>query len=315
MLNSSRRNWAQGKLIRGVVATMAATSPFVLQAQEYLPPVIDRSSSYQEQPSQQPATSSPVAQQRSLEQRLERLERLMESQALVDMLMRLDSIQEEAQTLRGEMELLTHDIEGIKQQQRDLYLDIDRRLRQAELAAKQRAVAPASTPIVASIPGSAVPAVSMTGTPPSAAVVASVPQAATASVEPADPALERQKYQAAFGALKEGRYKDAIAEFQTFLTAYPSGDYTDNAQYWLGEANYVTRQFRVAEQEFLKVLKQHPDSPKVADASLKLGYTYYELGEWDSARNTLSEAAARFPGSTVAKLAQNRLQKMRLEGR
>ena len=285
----------------GAVVTLAAAFPFVLQAQEYLPPVIDRSSTvYQESPSQK-SQSSPGSQM-SLEQRLERLERLMESQALVDMLMRLDSVEADTQTLRGDVESLNHDMDGIKQQQRDLYLDIDRRLRQVELAVKQR---PVST--TASAPQ-----------PPAGGVVPPMPSAqiAASGVAPtADPAQERQTYQAAFSALKEGRYKDAIAAFEKFLAAYPTGDYTDNAQYWLGEANYVSRHFRAAEREFLKVLKQHPDSPKVADATLKLGYTYYELGDWEPARKTLAEAVARFPNSTVAKLAQNRLQKMRLEGR
>lgn len=319
MLNSSRRNWAQGKLIRGVVAAMAATSPFVLQAQEYLPPVIDRSTYQQEEQSAQAMQPAAVtAGQQTLEQRLARLEHLMESQALVDMLMRLDSIQEEVQNLRGEMESLTHDMEGIKQQQRDLYLDIDRRLRQAELAAKERPVAPVPVTPPAStmgVPGSVVPAAPVGVSAQMPGVAPSTAANPDAMPAPADPALERQSYQTAFGALKEGRYKDAITEFQKFLAAYPSGDYADNAQYWLGEANYVTRQYRVAEQEFLKVLNSHSDSPKVADASLKLGYTYYELGEWESARKTLTEVSARFPGSTVAKLAENRLQKMRLEGR
>ncbi len=309
MLNSSKRNWTTGKLIRGVVTTVVATSPFVLQAQEYLPPVIDRSTTiYQEQPAQ--AQSAPVQQQAlplSLEQRVEKLERLLENQALVDMLMRLDSVQEETSGLRGDMETLTHDMENVKRQQRELYLDIDRRLRKAEEAARQQPAMAPSTPTA--------PMVSTPVTPSVSTSISVSSPTATASVAPADPMQERQSYQTAFDVLKEGRYKDAIVEFQKFLAAYPAGSYTSNAQYWLGEANYVTRQFKVAEQEFLKVINQHPDSSKVADATLKLGYTYYELGEWASARKTLEEVVTKFPDSTVAKLAQNRLQKMRLEGR
>ncbi len=306
MLKRSRGSWTTGRMIQGVaLVVMVAAPPSVLQAQEYLPPVIDRSSTiYQDKSSQnsQPSSGSRM----SLEQRLERLERLMESQALVDMLMRLDSVEAEVDGLRGDAEILDHDLNGIKQQQRDLYLDIDRRLRQVELAVKQPSVSAASSGVTAPAGGSVAP---------QAGAVSMNVAVQTMVGDRADPAQERQAYQAAFSALKEGRYKDAIAAFEAFLAAYPAGDFTDNAQYWLGEANYVTRQFRVAEREFLKVLNQHADSPKVADATLKLGYTYYELGDWDAARKTLADAVARFPNSTVAKLAQNRLQKMRLEGR
>jgi tol-pal system protein YbgF len=115
--------------------------------------------------------------------------------------------------------------------------------------------------------------------------------------------------------LKDGQYEQAITEFQSFLSQYPSGDFSDNARYWLGEANYATRRYNIAVQEFRKLLEQSPGSSKSADAMLKLGYAYYELGEWDSARKTLTDVTNRHANSTAARLAESRLQKMRLEGR
>lgn len=313
MLKCSRQIWT------GVVAAcMAVAAPAAIQAQEYLPPVIDRSGGVA-QPG--PAQSSPARQQgvppkaaQSLEDRVKKLERLLDNEALVDMLMRLETLQNESQNLRGEIETFSHELEGIRQRQRDLYLDIDRRLREIEVSLSQlkRSAPPASSSAAAAgtamaapsvaAPGSATPGFGDTTTGPAAAA-------------PADPAAERDAYQQAFNLLKEGQYDKAITAFGTFLARYPQGDYTDNAQYWLGEANYVTRRFQVAEQEFLKVLNQHPDSSKVSDAMLKLGYTYYELGNWGAARKTLENVKERFPGTTVGRLAENRLQKMRLEGR
>ncbi len=309
MLKASRHIWTGAAAVCMVLA-----APAVTQAQEFLPPVIDRSSgAVQSGPSQ----SSPARQQgvspkaaQSLEDRVKKLERLLDNEALVDMLMRLDNLQSESQNLRGEIETLGHELEGIKQRQRDLYLDIDRRLREIEVSLNQlkRSALPAAAPAGAAMatpsvaaPGRATPGLGTTTGPAAAA--------------PADPAAEREAYQQAFNLLKEGQYDKAITAFETFLTRYPQGDYTDNAQYWLGEANYVTRRFQVAEQEFLKVLNQHPGSSKASDAMLKLGYTYYELGNWDAARKTLENVKERFPGTTVGRLAENRLQKMRLEGR
>lgn len=303
MLKRSRWTWM------GVaVVSLATATPLVIQAQEYLPPVIDRSSGVlQSRPVAQPAAAPKAVA--SLEERVKRLERLLDNQALVDMLMRVDTMETESQERQGEVENLAHAIESIKQRQRDLYLDMDRRLRQLELAA--------SKPAAVVAPSSAMPMPALPVTP---GVTASVPAAVqvttmTPASVAADPAAERDSYQQAFNLLKKGQYDRAISAFQSFLASYPSGNFTDNAQYWLGEANYVTRHFEVAGQEFRKVLEQHPDSSKSADAMLKLGYTYYELSNWEQARKTLENVIARFPNTTVGRLAENRLQKMRLEGR
>jgi tol-pal system protein YbgF len=107
----------------------------------------------------------------------------------------------------------------------------------------------------------------------------------------------------------------AINAFRQFLEAYPDGPFSDNAQYWLGEAYYVSRDFPNALAEFRKVIERHPDSQKVPDAMLKIGYTQYELRQWDVARRMLTDVSQRAPGTTVARLAQQRLDRMRQEGR
>lgn len=305
MLKRSRLTWM------GVaVAGLAAAAPLAIQAQEYLPPVIDRSGGVMQssRPVAQPAVAPKAVL--SIDERVKRLERLLDNEALVDMLMRMDTLQTESQERQGELESLNHAIESIKQRQRDLYLDMDRRLRQLELAASKPAA-----PAAAATPNALVPIPALKVTPAATAAMPSSAPAAVAPVVAADPAAERDAYQKAFDLLKQGQYDQAISAFQSFLASYPTGNFADNAQYWLGEANYVTRRFEVAEQEFRKVLDLHPDSSKSADAMLKLGYTYYELSNWEAARKTLEAVISRFPNTTVGRLAENRLQKMRLEGR
>ncbi len=275
-----------------------------------LAPVIDRSGMVPSSAAEAKAATE------SLEARLARLERVMENQALVDMLMRLGAIQTDSQLLRGELEELVHALDVLKQQQRDLYLDIDRRLRQAEVNAN-KALKLASTPVAPRGQMPQLPAVSTAAT--LLTLVDQGNDVASSGVElpmiPIDPIAEREAYQAAFEELKQGRYEEAIAAFQLFLTDFVGGTYAGNAQYWLGEANYVTRRYEIAEREFKLVLSQYPDSPKALDAMLKLGYTYYELAQWDNARKVLTDLTAKLPNTTIAKLAENRLQKMRMEGR
>jgi tol-pal system protein YbgF len=129
----------------------------------------------------------------------------------------------------------------------------------------------------------------------------------------ADAEQERQAYERAFELLKQGRYDLAVAAFKAFVQSYPNGQYADNAQYWLGEANYVQRQFKDALKEFQAVVNNHPSSPKRPDAMLKMGYTYQELGDLDQARMTLNDVISNYPASTAARLAQKRLQDLKAQ--
>ncbi|HHH36827.1 MAG TPA: tol-pal system protein YbgF [Gammaproteobacteria bacterium] len=262
--------------------------------------------------------ASPAARRpQSLEARVSRLERVVESQALVEILMRLDDLQRDVQSLRGTLEEQAHVMEGIKRRQRELYLDVDRRLRALEVKQAQAAAAPPGAPAKGGSPApaaSAAPAVPAAAAP--ATTTAQAPaQAPAAGAAVVDPLEEQAAYQQAFNLLKDGRYEEAIAAFQKFLVRYPKGQFADNAQYWLAEANYVLRRFPTAIEEFNKVLVNYPDSQKIADAMLKIGYCYYELKKWDRARKILEELVKRFPDSTAAQLGRNRLHRMRLEGR
>ncbi len=262
-----------------------------------------------------------------LEARVSRLERLVESQALVEILMRLDDLQRDIQDLRGMSEEQGHELAGLKQRQRELYLDVDRRLRELELKIPQGRAVPGAGAAQAgagvSRPAAAaasVPALAQPAGP--SAVVPTTPGPAGEGTAAADSAgadtdalAEQSAYQQAFNILKDGRYEEAIAAFQKFLVRYPKGQFADNAQYWLAEANYVMRRFPTAIEEFKKVLVNFPDSRKIPDAMLKIGFCYYELKEWKEARKILEELVRRFPDTTAAQLAKNRLHRMKLEGR
>jgi len=293
---------------------------------------------------QLPVQQAPAAKTPQLDERVARVERLLESQSLVEMLTQLEQLQNELRMLRGEIEVQTHTLGDIKRRQRELYLDVDRRLRKLELSSV--AAAPtqpgavggmaqpgvkgdlAQQPATAGQPSGvgqlAQPTVPVrpAQTPPATAVPSTASAAPAAGATPAasvqtaasDPRLEQAAYQHAFGILKEGRYDQAIEVFREFLNKYPDSSYADNSQYWLGEAHYVTRNFQGGLTEFRKVMDLYPDSPKVPDAMLKIGFIHYELGDWAQARTMLQDVTARFPKTTSARLAENRLQRMKLEG-
>jgi tol-pal system protein YbgF len=128
-----------------------------------------------------------------------------------------------------------------------------------------------------------------------------------------DPAARQADYQKAFDTLKAGKYMEAIAGFQTFVARYPAGELSDNAQYWLGEAYYVNRDFAAAQQAFRKMVANFPQSAKVADASLKLAFIEYENGQYGQAKTLLNDIVKRYPESSAAKMAEKRLERMKQE--
>jgi TolA-binding protein len=74
------------------------------------------------------------------------------------------------------------------------------------------------------------------------------------------------------------------------------------------------RRFDEAAAEFSKVVQFFPDSGKAPDALLKLGFSQYELQQWDKANETLSRVIQQYPRSTARQLAESRLQRLRMEG-
>ncbi|CAL1241856.1 tol-pal system protein YbgF [Candidatus Methylocalor cossyra] len=127
--------------------------------------------------------------------------------------------------------------------------------------------------------------------------------------------MRQAAYEKAFKTLKEGRYAEAIRDFKNFIAAYPSGENTDNAYYWLAEAYNVNRDFPAARDTFRKLVKDFPHSPKVPDAYLKLGFIEYETGQYAAARDLLNDVIKRYPNTSAAKLAEKRLERMRQEKR
>lgn len=267
----------------------------------------------------------------SLEQRVAKMERILDSGTLIKLLQSVEELKAEVRELRGQLEQQQYSLSQMSDRQRELYLDVDRRLQRVETAGVAAGSAVAGTvttgpgtapsttvgsapvsPVTGSVGsvsgaasgGTAAVGVAAAGT----STQASSPQPAATSV---DPVKEQQAYQTAFNLLKAGRYDQAAKSFQQFLVDYPSSKFADNAQYWLGESYYVTRNFDGAMREFEKLVEQHPDSQKLTHALLKVGYIHDELGQKDKAREVLTDLTKNYPNSTAAGLASKRLERMR----
>jgi tol-pal system protein YbgF len=220
-----------------------------------------------------------------LDTRLARIERVVANQSLLDLANQVEALRSDVRAMHNDIDVLNHSLDAARKQQRDLYADLDQRLKNLE----------ARAPAAGGAPGGA----------------------AASSAAGAEPAGEADKgsYQAAFDLLKSGQYDRAIAAFETFLGSYPNSQLADNAQYWLGEALYVNRAFGDALAAFRRVVENYPGSRKVPDALLKIGYCDYELKDYSAARDALTQVTTKFASSSAATLAQQRLDKMAAEKR
>lgn len=205
--------------------------------------------------------------------------------------------------MQGQIEELQHQNKQLQDSQKAQYADIDSRLSRLEKGGA--APAPSPTPSAATPPASA----------PAAAAPAqtSTPAAAAASEAPAgQPASADQQaaYDASFKSLRAGDYVTASRGFRDFLVKYPDSPLAPNAYYWLGESYYVTMNYPVAIEAFQRLVKQYPQSDKVSDGLLKVGYCQIELKQQDAAIATLKQVAAKYPGTKAAGLAQERLRRL-----
>jgi len=209
-----------------------------------------------------------------LDARVQRIERVLTNQSLLELAQRLDALQADLRTIRGEVELLQNETQGGKTQSRNLYGDLEKRL--------------AALETLGGVGGatSGVAAVSVGG------------------------ASDQATYDAGMAALRSGSYDKAIAAIREVVTNYPNGDLASNAQFWIGESYYTKGDLESAVTAYRKVLASWPDSRKAPDAMVKLGFSLSDMKRTSEARTTLEEVVRKYPGTNAAQLAADRLKRL-----
>lgn len=231
-----------------------------------------------------------------LTERLARAEEALKNQPVMSLASQIEALREDMRQLRGQIEVVSHNIDMAAKRQRDMYVDLDTRLRRVEQAAAggtPPAAPPAATPPAAPPPG--------TGAAP--------PAGASASPGPA--ADEGRTYEAAQQQRRSANYPAAIAAFQAFIAQFPKSPLAPRAQYWIGDSYYNLRDFRNAITSQQKLISTYPESSSVPDALLNIASSQIELGDGAAARKTMDSLVARFPSSEAAEKAKRRLATLR----
>lgn len=235
----------------------------------------------------------------SLELRVTQLQETLRGQALIEMAERLDALESEVRALRGELDLLQRENEARKAQQADLAAEFDRRL----VALESRLATPTPAPSPEPPADGPTDGLVKPGVEPTNEIIAPLSPASGETVEVV--------YGRAFDALKEARYPEAIVGMSDVITRFPDHPLAANAQYWLGQTYFVTREYAKAIEAFSAVGNRTPESSKAPDALLKRGLSELWLGRAEAARTTFSEVLRRYPQSDAARAAREQLSRWR----
>lgn len=139
------------------------------------------------------------------------------------------------------------------------------------------------------------------GARPPAAAPAAVPPVAKGKVD------KESLYAAAYELFKEAKYERSREGFENFLQLYPDSEFSDNAQFWVGECYYFEKKYERAIVEYEKVIKNFPEGNKVPFAILKQGFAFQMLGDRESARLLLQQVIKDYPNTNQARIARAKL--------
>jgi tol-pal system protein YbgF len=229
--------------------------------------------------------------EQSLAQRLDALE--ARSGGLVDLFKDVEQIKADIAKIRGQFEVLSYELEQSQKRQRDLYVDLDSRLRKLEGGPGANATPP---PAPAANADAATPPPAGSFSPP-----------APGATRPTDVVSEQRAYDGALDQFKTGSYAAAAASFQSFVRTYPKSPLAPSALYWAGNAQYAQKDYRGAIATQRQLLATFPDSQKVPDALLNIASCQLELGDAAGTRRSLEEIVAKYPTSEAAGKARQRL--------
>jgi tol-pal system protein YbgF len=216
-------------------------------------------------------------QQAQLAERITKIEEALKNQPVLTLVSQIEALREEMRQLRGQIEVVANSVETAGKRQRDMYVDLDTRLRRIEQGAAGGTAGPA------------------------AAAGAPAPVASGAAGEDA------RAYEVAQNQRRIGNYQAAIIAFQGFLAQFPKSTLAPRAQYWIGDSYFNLRDFKNAIANQQKLISTYPESASVPDAMLNIASSQLELGDSAAARRSMDNLITRYPTSEAAEKAKRRL--------
>ena len=216
----------------------------------------------------------------------------MAGSELGNLFLQIQQLQQEVMRLNGKVEEQANELNTLKEQSLQRYMDLDKRLGGSGQPAPQGSGSAASS---------------------SAGVNTPAPVSTPVSGGSSSPGVEQpgeaDAYRASYALVERRQFDQAIPAFKQFLQRYPDGKYAANAHYWLGELYLVKEppDLESSRQSFALLLSQYPDNSKAPDALYKLGKVQFLKGNREKARQYLDLVITQYEGTNnaVVKLARD----------
>ena len=126
----------------------------------------------------------------------------------------------------------------------------------------------------------------------------------------ADPA-EKRDFEAALAVFRSGKFPEASTAFAGFVRQYPRSGFVPSARFWLGNAQYATREYKEAIGNFKQMLADAPGHARAPEAALSIANCQIELKDTRTARKTLEDLVRAYPQSEAAVAAKERLSRLK----
>lgn len=122
---------------------------------------------------------------------------------------------------------------------------------------------------------------------------------------------EKQEYDAALAVFRSGDFNAAQSSFANFIKRHPRSTLAPSALFWLGNAQYATRNYKEAIANFRSLLTAAPSHARAPEAMLSIANCQTELKDARGAKATLESLVKTYPQSEAAQAARDRLAKMK----
>jgi len=122
---------------------------------------------------------------------------------------------------------------------------------------------------------------------------------------------EKRQYDEAMELLRKSDFAGTANALTAFRKRYPTSGYGESALFWLGNAQYGSRQYKEAIASFRALVGAAPDSAKAPEALLAIANCQAELKDTKSARRTIDELLKTYPKSEAAQAGKERLASLK----
>jgi tol-pal system protein YbgF len=258
--------------------------------------------------------------QSQLQEKMATIERLSESGSAggqldaTDVVIRLDQLSAELQSLQGRVEETTYLTSEMSQRVDDFSFRTKELTDRLDILDRQMMLLEESlgrlskSGVTRELPGQGSETPSGDSQPPEDSPF--VLPGKSKGGSPSSSLSPSEAYGLAYNDYLKGNYELALNGFKNFLIQYKDTSLAPNAQYWIGESYYGGKEYRKAIEAFSKVVSDYPVSSKVPGSLLKTGFAYIQLADKEKARSFLKKVIEDFPFSDEANLAKSRLAEL-----